>query len=669
MECLYAAVEAGADAIYVGGVAFGARAYAKNFTIDELSDALTYCHLNGVKLYVTINTLILDSEMDSCVEFAKELYAIGVDAVIVADIGVVSRLRSEVPGLELHASTQMSVHNSLGADFAYELGCERVVLARELSYENIRSVTERCKCEVEVFLHGALCVCHSGQCLFSSLVGGRSGNRGECAQPCRLPYENGYALSLKDLSLSRHVRELCESGVASLKIEGRMKSPDYVYTVTSIYRRLLDEYRDASREEYKLLERVFSRGGFTDGYFMGSLYTDMLGVRSDEDKQNSRIESRGEFVPMRTPVRATVRLSLGEPSSMRLECRDKRGRVFVATSQGAAPECARNAPLNCDDVKKRLCKMGNTYYELSSENIDLDLGEGINLSPSAINQLRRDAVEALNATLRGDKEVPSLKAGTSRRVPGGALGRKIAYVYDAPTLDRLLDNEEFRGYFDVAVAPLWRLCELKNTPGGVAIPPVIMEDELPEVEKMLDVARERGIKYALIQNLSHIPLLSDRGFTLIGGTRLNVTNSSALNLLCERIDGEIIVSSELTPHQVGELGAAAVVYGRIPLMLTERCFIKDSAGCNSCCDFALKDRKGMRFPILREFRHRNQILNSTVTYMADKRQDLTRVGGEAYIFTIESYPEVLQVIRAYKHGLSAENGMQFRRMGRRDFKK
>ena len=646
-------------------------------------------------MYVAINTLILDSEMDSCIDFARELYSLGVDAIIVADLGVVKRLREELPGLELHASTQMSVHNSLGADFAYECGCERVVLARELTWKNIRAVTEKCKCEVEVFLHGALCVCHSGQCLFSSLIGGRSGNRGECAQPCRLPYNGGnYALSLKDLSLARHVKQLCDCGVASLKIEGRMKSPDYVYTVTRIYRRLLDEWRDANDEEYRTLERVFSRSGFTDGYFTGNLYSNMTGIRSEVDKDKSRVEPRGEFVPRRTSIRARVRIALGESAYMCLEYQDKNGRVVKAVANGAVAEPARSAPLTSDDVKKRLSKMGNTYYTLDIEDIDLDLGEGVNLSPSAINQLRRDAANALDEIARNKgeekflaKEERSLHKGydVSGSVANFSIHKRegvadkgsntsnsptrIAYVYDTGALDELLQNEEFNAYFDVVTTPLWKLSEMSNTPNGVAIPPVVMEDELSEVVKMLRTARERGVKYALVQNVSHISLVRDMGFTLIGGTRLNVTNSSCRDLLLEYIDAGVIASSELTPTQVGELGLPAVVYGRIPLMLTERCFIKDNVGCQSCSDFALKDRKSMKFPILREFKHRNQILNSAVTYMADKGADLTRLTGNVYIFTTENLHSTLDIIRCYKRRLPPKNDITFRRMGRREFKK
>ena len=278
-DALLAAVAAGADAVYVGGKRFGARAYAKNFDIEELALAVNYCHLRGVKLYVTLNTLIFDKEMADAVAYAKELYRIGVDALIIADVGAVAEIRRCVPDLPLHASTQMSLHSAAGVDMAEKMGCERAVVARELSLSDIKTVVEKTGVEIEVFLHGALCVCHSGQCLFSSLVGGRSGNRGECAQPCRLPYNGKYPLSLRDLSLSLHITELIESGVASLKIEGRMKSPDYVYGVTKIYRRLLDERRNSTAAERAELKRLFSRGDFTDGYLTGKIKEPMAKKR------------------------------------------------------------------------------------------------------------------------------------------------------------------------------------------------------------------------------------------------------------------------------------------------------------------------------------------------------------------------------------------------------
>ena len=235
MEALYAAVQGGADAVYLGGKSFGARAFAKNFDAEAMKEAVRYCHIHGVRVYVTVNTLVYEREIETWLAYCRSLYAMGVDALIVTDLGGISLLRKYLPDMELHASTQMGIHNSEGVAAAAALGLRRAVVARECSLADLSLMAERAPLELEVFLHGALCVCHSGQCLFSSLVGGRSGNRGECAQPCRLPYGEGkYPLSLKDLSLATHITELIGAGVSSLKIEGRMKSADYVFGVTRI---------------------------------------------------------------------------------------------------------------------------------------------------------------------------------------------------------------------------------------------------------------------------------------------------------------------------------------------------------------------------------------------------------------------------------------------------
>ncbi|MBO7293160.1 MAG: U32 family peptidase, partial [Clostridia bacterium] len=267
-EALYAAISAGADAVYLGG-RHSARAFAKNFDEEALRDAVAYAHLRGVKIYLALNTLLFDRELPEVLSYADRVAALGIDAAIVADRGLMRLLRRHLPELPLHASTQAFIHNTATADYYASLGVTRVVAARELSGAALREMIDCATAEVEVFLHGALCVSHSGQCLFSSLVGGRSGNRGECAQPCRLPYGGGYPLSLSDLSLARHIPELVASGVSSLKIEGRMKSPSYVAGVTGIYRRLLDEGRAPTAAEEEELLRLFSRSGFTDKYYTG----------------------------------------------------------------------------------------------------------------------------------------------------------------------------------------------------------------------------------------------------------------------------------------------------------------------------------------------------------------------------------------------------------------
>ena len=283
-EAMRAAVAAGADAVYFGGTLFNARMNAKNFSREDISGAVSYCHERGVRVYVTFNTLIYDRELPQALEYAEFLYRAGVDALIITDLGLSALLHEHLPDFPLHASTQLSGHNTDAARFLAERGFTRMVCARELSGESIERLCADSPIEIEAFVHGALCVCHSGQCLLSSMIGGRSGNRGECAQPCRMPYNGGYPLSLKDNCLASHVTKLIASGVSSLKLEGRMKSPEYVYAVVSIYRKLLDERRDATPEELATLAKVFSREGFTDGYFTGRIGKQMLGVRTAEDK-------------------------------------------------------------------------------------------------------------------------------------------------------------------------------------------------------------------------------------------------------------------------------------------------------------------------------------------------------------------------------------------------
>lgn len=658
-ECLYAAVGAGADAIYVGGKLYSARAYAKNFDIDELRRAVAYCHLHGVKLYVTLNTLLYNNEIPAALDFARELYRIGVDALIVADVGLIRELRLVLPELELHGSTQMSVHNSYGADLAAELGCTRVVLARELSSDNISEVTERCTPEIEVFLHGALCVSHSGQCLFSSMVGGRSGNRGECAQPCRLPYGKGYPLSLRDLSLAHHIPSLIKSGVASLKIEGRMKSPEYVYTVVSIYRKLLDECRPSTPAEDRALDEIFSRGGFTDGYYRSSLDRGMTGVRSEEAKALSRAIKKS-FEAERVSVFARAKLALGEPSELTLGI---KGTDKTVTVYGTVPSEARSAPLDADAVKTRLAKMGNSYLSLETADIELLLDEGINLSPGEINALRRACVDALEA---GEREVPKIEAENPDNLTRDSSKLRTALFYEPKLLCEIGDASE---YFDVCFVPLHRLCECESVPLGVLLPPVIMESELDEVTSMLRQAKDKGVMYALVGNIGHLKLVSLVGLIPIPDFRLNVYNSYAAWEYAERGFGEIMLSPELTLSEVYSVGGRGIVYGRLPLMLTERCFMKDSFGCRECSRCSLTDRRGVSFPMMREYKHRNIIFNSAVTYLGDKSREREKLSGEHFIFSVEDKYEALSVIDAFKYSKPFPLGYPMRRIGKRKAEK
>ena len=684
---LVAAILGGADAVYLGGLKFGARAYAKNFTDEELASAVRICHLFGVRLYTTLNTLIFDKELEEAVAYAERLHKMGVDALIVSDLGVISELRERVPDLELHASTQMGVHNTEGVNFASALGCKRVVLARECSYEDVKIITEQSDAEIEVFLHGALCVCHSGQCLFSSMVGGRSGNRGECAQPCRLPY-NGekHPLSLMDLSLSEHIEQLIDSGVASLKIEGRMKSPDYVYEVTRIYRELLDSKRSSNKIERQRLLDIFSRGGFTDGYFTGEIFRKMTGVRTKEDKQTSRDISGGRFELPKIPVYAKAIFKADEGSSLELSMdlrlrKDdalvtERKRISVKIS-GPVPNAAENSPLTEEGLCARLSKMGNTPFELSAENIKIELDGGLNLPPSAINALRRDAAAELESMfsvkldyLLGKKDDSAVKsfAKTKKRISKNKITTALFFKRDV-FKEVVSKNAGIIQNIDIVFLTLSDYITLgkreREFVRGVYLPPVIMEREWQEVLKMSVKAKELGASYALIGNVSHIALAKESELIPIGDFRLNVANLSCAELYLTLGVENIITSPELTLPQARDIGGGLITLGRIPLMLTERCFVKENFGCEKCGKAYFTDRMGARFPILREYNHRSIIFNSAPTYMGDKKADLRASGitHEHYIFSTENSNECIKLIEAYRDG--APLLVPHRRLGKR----
>ena len=686
MESLAAAILGGADAIYVGGKRFGARAYAKNFDEEELKLAVRLCHIHGVRLYVTLNTLVFDKEVDDALEYAKLLYEIGVDALIVADIGVASLIRQRIPNLELHASTQMGAHNKEGVNFAAGLGITRVVLARECSFGDIKKITSEAEAECEVFLHGALCVCHSGQCLFSSMVGGRSGNRGECAQPCRLPYNKGkYILSLKDLSLANHIKELIDSGVSSLKIEGRMKSPEYVYEVTRIYRTLLDENRNSSSAENKRLASVFSRGGFTDGYFTEKLFSDMTGVRSEDDKKASReVKSESLALP-KTSISAEATFKRGEKCKLSFTVRTfsrwdncECGDITVSTF-GAVPNEAQNAPLTKEGLASRLSKMGNTPFYLDSRDIKITLDDGLNLSPSEINALRREATERLLSEyslplskIVGVDNYQSLrennvdfKAHTTQTIAlNTALFLKADVLYDVMKKN----NAALEG-IDTVFVPLFDYKTLpdnmRKSITGVYIPPVIMEREWDEVCGELTEAERIGAKYALLGNISHLSQVSKTNLIPVADFRLNVTNRYTA-LVYESLGVKTyILSPELTLPQARDVGGSVITLGRIPLMITERCFTKENFGCEKCGSAALTDRLGMQFPMLREYKHRNIIFNSSPTYMGDKKRELdsARIRSTHFIFSSESAGECIRMLSLYKKGDAFDK--PHRRVGKR----
>ncbi len=633
-----AALGAGADAIYVGGEMLNARAFAENFTTETLARLVGLAHARGVEVYVTLNTLVTDKELETALAYAATLYEIGVDALIVADVGLASLIGRYLPGFPLHASTQLSLHNTPGAEEVADLGFSQVVPARELSFANIQRAVADMPQEVEVFLHGALCVSHSGQCLFSSLVGGRSGNRGACAQPCRLPYNGGYPLSLKDLSLAGHIEELIKSGVSTLKIEGRMKKPDYVYEVTKVYRDLLDQGRNATREEHETLKAVFSRSGFTDGYFQDNKEAPMTGIRREEDKAVTR--ERESLIPPLSKIPLWGKCTVREGERILLSLRTQDGREVCVT--GETPSLAISHPLTEDGVKARLSKLGNTPYYF--EELEVFVDGGLNVSPAALNGLRRDGVAAL---LGQNRKAPGLPSPLMVARPPFS-GKGATALFSQGGVWEALTREE-KEAFSLAFIPLWEYADRELLPKGVWLPPVVTDGEIETVRTMLAAAKEKGATHALCGNPGQIALAKEYGFSVVGDFRLNITNKEAANYWYQHGIEDAVLSPELNYAAMRDIGGRAIFYGRIPLMLTERCFMKENGGCDRCGTVSLTDRRGVKFPIMPVFGHRNQILNSLPTYLGDVKDALPTGVRPHFLFTNETAKETKEVIRAYRN--------------------
>ena len=638
-QALRAAIEAGADAVYLGGTAFNARLRAENFTPENIKENIALCHTYGVRVYVTLNTLVTDKELPLLLQAAKEAHEAGADALIVADLGAAVAIHRTMPEIELHASTQSSGHSLGAAKKLADLGFSRMVLAREATAENMQRVVRESPIETEVFVHGALCVSHSGQCLFSSLVGGRSGNRGECAQPCRLPDKNGkYPLSLKDLSLARHVPALIEMGVHSLKIEGRLKSPEYVRDVVRIWRRLLDERRAATDAEMRELAAIFSRDGFTDAYFTDSISGKMLGIRSEQDKQSSGKAAPFLDITRKIPLSLSFRAKADTPTTLTLKT-----DTAAVTVAGDVPMLAKTAPMDAAAFEKSLCKLGGTPFAVKHTDVVVD--DGLMLPISRINDLRRRALAALTAQkitpLSAKEYIPQKPTGTPPAKPTA----RFEHAADIPN--------EALAFFEHIYLPLTAFAPPAN---GVVLPPVVFDSEVESVRTLLQNAVRNGAKHALVGNLGHLALATEAGLVPHGDFRLNVTNREALAYLLSLGFADVLLSPELTLPQIRDIHGArdAIVYGRIPLMTLEKCVGKELGDCHACerGTLMLTDRRGEKFPVLRTFRHRSIIVNSRPTVMSDKKAALAsaKILGGHFIFTTESKSEIAKIIKDYQTG-------------------
>ena len=662
-EGVIAAVQNGADAVYMGMGAFNARRGAKNFTDEEFVKAVRYCHVRGCKVYVTLNTLVNDREMRDAVAAAKLASDAGADALIVQDLGMSYAIRCALPDIPLHASTQMSLHNLAGVEAAAEMGITRAVLARELSFEQIRFITKNASIETEVFVHGALCFCHSGQCYMSALIGRRSGNRGLCAQPCRLQYSLGgrmddHPLSLKDNCLVDQIRRLEEAGVASLKIEGRMKRPEYTGIVTGVYAKAIREQRNPDKEEMELLEKTFSRQGFTQGYFIGDKL-DMFGVRSEPDKDADKIfaaarKQYAEGEMRRVPVHFYTVLEKGE--HIKAIAFDDDGHKAIAT--GPVPERAKRQGLTEQYLIEQMFKTGGTPYNCIENKAKAE--PGLYLPASEINELRRKLIAQLSAerekaperrTLRipaPPVNVPAIsdpariyQVRTAEQLTPELAALKPDYIY-FPAMELAENFEPLRPFIDNGARPV------------AVMPRVITDDQSREVYAALEKLFDYGVNEALTGNLGHVFIARQAGMKVRGDFGLNAFNSYTLRVLQDAGFISATASFELRLAQIKAMAKPVdtelIIYGRLPLMVSDQCIIRQSAGrCNCQTPGQLSDRMGSVFPVVKEFGCRNVIYNAHKLYLADKRDDLYALGlwGLRMLFTTESPRECVEVAKGY----------------------
>ena len=642
-EALVAGVRCGADAVYLGGRSLSARRNAGNFNDEELERAAEYCSARGVKIYLAVNTLCKNSEFEEAYSLVSHALSCGINGFIVQDPGVAHMIRHCFPSARLHASTQTSVMTPCGVASLKKAGFSRVVLPREMSREEIAEIAGSSDIELEIFVHGALCMSVSGQCYMSAMIGQRSGNRGLCAQTCRLPFsacgKGNYVLSLKDLSLIDELSKIEKLGVVSLKIEGRMKRPEYVAAaVTALKEAAQGHY---SNEMRKNLQSVFSRSGFTSGYFDGRTGPDMFGTRSKEDvvaasgvlKELSRLYDREK--PL---VKLDMHFEMRRGKEALLMAK-ALGRTVNIT--GDAPQNAVNTPLTEESIKNRLSKLGGTQFYAGNINTDID--GGLVMSASEINDMRRRAVEELSAFKKRSVDSEPLE------MPSRRAGNAIAPYFTARFSDatQIPHSHPFKRIF----LPVWAKTEdMIEQNAGAELPRGLFGSE-KRLRKRLEELKKAGVRSALCGNIGALKLAQDMGFEVFGDFGLNIFNSFSA-----RLAPHPILSFELTlaeANAVDSQDTGVIVYGKLPLMLTRNCPVKCTVGCETCGKKGtLKDRKGKSFQIVCSPYPCVEILNSVPVYLADKLNDVKTDFAHFY-FTDESEEQINRIISLYENGSPA----------------
>lgn len=670
-ESLRAAVSAGADAVYIGGARFGARAYAKNLSEEELLDAIDYVHIHGRKIYLTVNTLLKEQELGQLYDYLLPYYQRGLDGVIVQDMGVVSYLKEYFPELAIHASTQMTITNTKGASFLKEQGIVRVVPARELSLDEIRKMKEETGLEIECFVHGALCYCYSGQCLLSSMIGGRSGNRGQCAQPCRLPYsvEGGRPadlMSLKDLCTIDLLPELIEAGIDSFKIEGRMKQPDYVYTVVSIYRKYADLYLQKGKSKYKVdrkdkdrLLSAYQRRGYTDGYYKQHNGKNMISFQRPSGMEE---ESICPDFKLQEKINGNLILSLGERAKLILEYGNCRVECV-----GAMPEPAMRQPLDAARVEKQMRKTGNTEFVF--DRLDVTVRGELFLPMQALNELRREGIERLSECIlkrhyrKSVDAVESILLYEAKRSPE-KTDERMELSVSVQSLEQLrtaIASESIGViYVDSIVGLQEEILDLVKRSGEkhryfLALPYISREDAIKKIEKSY---AQWGSVYdgVLIRNWESYRLLRELGFAkeVRSDYNLYVYNSYSKAFILEQGIRKYTSPVELNDRELKALGIRGQVmigYGYQPVMITANCVQKTSDRCTKDEGYLyIHDRYQKKFAVKKCCRYcYNVIYNSAPLFLADKAEEVRKLApGELRLdFTTETAGEMLGIMKLY----------------------
>ncbi len=653
MPQLVAAVRSGADAVYVGLKKFSARASAVNFDREELKDAVKYCHTYGVKLHVTLNTLVYENEYSGLFDSLSQICEAGADAVIVQDLAVAKYIKKACPEIELHASTQMAIHNAEGAREAYRLGFSRVVLARELTTQEIRNIRKNTpkELELEAFIHGALCMSTSGRCELSAMLGGRSGNRGACAQPCRLDFSCGKmhsCLSLKDMSYISQIDKLYDAGVCSVKIEGRMKRPEYVAAAVNA----CVLARDGGAPDTELLKNIFSRSGFTDGYLTGKRTRDMFGIRTKEDVEASKtaLSKTSELYRrerQRVPVDFELLVSENET---KLTVSDKINTTFAIAEGGVANEDL--APADEAFVSNFLSRLGGTPYLM--EGVKVINPSGLSVRASVINALRREVAEKLSA-LRAESVKYTFSTPQIEKYPRKNITKTEIYV-KSPTWEKI---SSFADKADKIVLPISEILsnksEIREKLGGFSktvaeIPSLVYNFEA--LDEKIEEIGALGIKTLFCDNIGSVAYAREKNFEIIGGFGLNIVNSDALDKYREMGVGEATLSPEIPLSAVKELSGntktGLFAYGYLPLMLLRSCPVRAAIGCEKCGGKGeITDRLGIKFSVICHNRIYSELLNSVPHYIGDRKLP---VDFALLAFTKESGEECEKIFKAFTRG-------------------